>query len=161
MIDIDISKALKQPGKPFPFSYCGTPELQGFAWSEPLELRAEYEVLDNGDIRIKGSFRAMVEAQCVRCLAEIKYRIDYNFDEIFVKQGTEEDEYVFSGETMELDKMVYDAITLDVPQQLLCKEGCLGLCSQCGANLNERKCDCKANDGDKENSPFAKLKDWI
>jgi uncharacterized protein len=38
--------------------------------------------------------------------------------------------------------MVREQIVLALPGYPVCGEGCKGLCSVCGANLNERDCGC-------------------
>ena len=35
------------------------------------------------------------------------------------------------------------ALLLELPSRILCKEDCKGLCSQCGANLNDHECSCQ------------------
>lgn len=35
-----------------------------------------------------------------------------------------------------------EATFLALPTHPLCRTDCLGLCTQCGANLNDRKCNC-------------------
>jgi uncharacterized protein len=43
---------------------------------------------------------------------------------------------------------------MDLPIQVLCDPNCRGLCSQCGANLNEGDCGCAP---DTTASPLAGL----
>ena len=33
-------------------------------------------------------------------------------------------------------------LILAIPQKLLCKDDCSGLCPQCGSNRNKVRCDC-------------------
>jgi uncharacterized protein len=55
----------------------------------------------------------------------------------------EEDElYLYQGDHLDLVPMVREQIILASPMQPLCREDCLGLCPQCGQNLNERCCAC-------------------
>ena len=55
--------------------------------------------------------------------------------------GTGDDElrspYLDSSDDLDLARWARDALALAVPAQLTCGEGCLGLCPQCGANLND------------------------
>lgn len=176
MIDIDVSKALKQPGEQFAFEYSGIPDTPGIQFSEPLSINAEYSVTGSG-IRVFGWLRAVVDTECTRCLGNIDFSIAHQFDEMFEKADvgtgergreaavfdaetgeTPEGNYAFMGETLSLDKLVYDAIMLEIPPKLLCSEDCKGLCQKCGANLNEVDCGCNLNDGVDESNPFAKLK---
>jgi len=38
---------------------------------------------------------------------------------------------------------IRDNILLDVPLVLLCNEGCKGICSECGSDLNTNQCECQ------------------
>jgi len=49
----------------------------------------------------------------------------------------------FSGEEIDLSKLIRDQIILNVPYKALCHEECRGLCPRCGANLNEGDCGCE------------------
>ena len=51
-------------------------------------------------------------------------------------------------------------VLIELPLVALCDEECLGLCPQCGKNLNEGPCDCKPKDeeDDFSQNPFAVLK---
>ncbi len=162
MIDIDVSKALKQPGKSFSFSYTGLPELEDIHFAKPLELAVEYTVTGD-DVRVVGKLGAYVTEVCTRCLTAVVYGVAADINEIFVKTqvAAEEDadgNYAFFGETVSLDKLVYDAIMLALPQKLLCSEDCKGMCPKCGANLNETECGCDLENEVDESNPFYKLK---
>ena len=39
-------------------------------------------------------------------------------------------------------------LMLAVPQKLLCKESCAGLCPRCGRNLNRERCSCSVEEID-------------
>ena len=42
-----------------------------------------------------------------------------------------------------LDALVEEDLILDQPSKVLCSEECLGLCPQCGKDLNEGLYDCR------------------
>lgn len=48
------------------------------------------------------------------------------------------------GDTLDTSRILREQIELNVPMRALCKDGCLGLCPQCGQNRNESSCDCEA-----------------
>lgn len=69
-----------------------------------------------------------------------------------VEETEEEDElYLYQGDHLDLAAMVREQVILAAPMQPLCREDCLGLCSQCGQNLNERRCACPP---ERKPSPF-------
>ena len=43
---------------------------------------------------------------------------------------------------------IRDALTLELPLRVLCKEDCKGLCPKCGHNLNEGPCGCDLREED-------------
>ncbi|NTX16755.1 DUF177 domain-containing protein [Myxococcus sp. CA056] len=52
------------------------------------------------------------------------------------------DQEVFNGKTIDLDPIVREQVLLALPMNLVCKDDCKGLCSQCGTNFNEAQCEC-------------------
>jgi len=44
--------------------------------------------------------------------------------------------------TIDLDPDIREEIILSYPVKPLCKDGCKGLCPECGGNLNEGGCSC-------------------
>ncbi|WP_455243592.1 YceD family protein [Petrachloros mirabilis] len=55
-----------------------------------------------------------------------------------------DDRYFYQGDHLELAPMLREHIILAAPMQPLCREGCPGLCAQCGKDLNEGPCECPA-----------------
>ncbi|MCP9451643.1 MAG: DUF177 domain-containing protein [Nitrospira sp.] len=64
--------------------------------------------------------------------------------------------YYYSGDHLELAPMLREQLILASPMHPLCKEDCLGLCAQCGKDLNEGPCHCRGELGE---SPFLSLWD--
>jgi uncharacterized protein len=60
-----------------------------------------------------------------------------------------------NGEEMDLREIVREQIYLSLPVKSLCRENCLGLCPDCGANLNIKPCECSRDQG---HPGFLKLK---
>jgi len=48
----------------------------------------------------------------------------------------------YTGREIDLDPVVREQILLALPAYPLCREGCKGLCTVCGQDLNERECGC-------------------
>lgn len=102
-------------------------------------------------IYIKGTLHSTVTAECVRCLEDALIPIAIELDDIFYfpPYMAPEGEYTV-GENgfINLAPLVREMALLDVPMQPLCKPDCLGLCPQCGQNLNEGACACEEDDID-------------
>ncbi len=87
------------------------------------------------------------------CPLRLRPRVENTDVELVEKDFT-----VAGGDEGEVDlqELVMEQIFLSLPMRLLCREDCLGLCSECGANLNRKKCDCRKHTG---HSAFLKLKE--
>lgn len=86
---------------------------------------------------------------CDRCLTETEKTMNREFVHTLVlsAENEESDDIIVTanaaGYTLDLFSLVRDDILLELPIKHLCSETCLGLCPQCGQNLNEGKCNCK------------------
>ena len=49
---------------------------------------------------------------------------------------------------LDLSDVLRQYLLTDEPLKVLCREDCLGLCPECGADLNTEKCKCDAPDID-------------
>ena len=130
--------------------------------SGPLVGVGEAELLPHtgGEVRVKGSVKAVLESECDRCLGTARFDIDAPFD-LFYRPNTmandEEEHLIDEGETeigfyqlpgLELEDILREQVVLQLPMQHVCKPECLGLCPVCGGNLNETKCGCAPRPGD-------------
>jgi uncharacterized protein len=60
----------------------------------------------------------------------------------------------FRGPFIQLDDFFGELIALAMPIQPICREDCPGICSHCGTDLAEARCDCE---DERIDSPFAVL----
>lgn len=107
------------------------------------------------DARVKG----IVRAECHRCLAPFEMPVDASFTVVVKRgeppappEGAEEDDVVsvpVTGEAaFDLFPRVREAVILEMPIKLLCREECRGVCVKCGSNLNDGACGCDTGTGD-------------
>ncbi len=54
----------------------------------------------------------------------------------------------YSERSIPLRDLAAEQVQLSIPMKPLCTESCLGLCPQCGANLNGEGCSCQSAAGD-------------
>jgi uncharacterized protein len=99
---------------------------------------------ENDVFLMEGTLEISYISECYRCLKPLKNNMKLKISESFVHGDSPEqsDMYVFEGKTIDLSKVIYDNIILNLPMKQLCSENCRGLCSICGANLNEKQCGC-------------------
>jgi uncharacterized protein len=80
-----------------------------------------------------------LEGPCMRCLEPAQLDLDVEARE--VDQSRTEDEEMHSpyvvDDQLDLSRWAEDAIILALPNQLLCREDCAGLCPTCGEPLND------------------------
>lgn len=86
---------------------------------------------------------------CDRCAEDVEKHFDFSVKRIIVEELQNEDDdddyIVVKNREIDLDELVNEEVSLSLPNKILCKEDCKGLCTKCGANLNIKKCDCKAD----------------
>lgn len=107
-------------------------------------------------IRTKGSVSTHVRLKCSRCLSEFDFDLHSSFILIYSKAdqlSNDEDEVelgnedlvsvTYSGEEIDFSPEIAEQVIMELPIKPLCKEDCLGLCSNCGTDLNETDCGCE------------------
>ena len=60
---------------------------------------------------------------------------------------------------LDLDDFVYTETVVNLPMKHLCKANCKGVCSKCGKDLNDGKCDCPEKEIDPRLAVLAQLLD--
>ncbi|MFP3976048.1 MAG: YceD family protein [Dehalococcoidia bacterium] len=108
-------------------------------------------------ILVTGKLRAVVTNTCSRCLQEFEQVLDFELQEEFFPpkdiftgvpvpsdEGSEDVDGFSIGEDniLDLGEAVRQNMIISLPQKPLCSQGCAGLCSRCGHNLNYGMCDC-------------------
>lgn len=102
---------------------------------EPLSVKVE-AWKQGHELTVQIHMEGTKAYTCSLCLEE--------FDNVFEKDLTLH--YDIKGlDSVELDQDIRDEIISDHPIRILCQPDCKGLCSFCGANLNEESCDCRSN----------------
>ncbi|HET8874279.1 MAG TPA: DUF177 domain-containing protein [Gaiellaceae bacterium] len=87
------------------------------------------------------SFPVRLHGPCYRCLEDAVLDLSIHAREYQATSPGESDElrtpYVADNQ-LRLSDWARDAIAVELPEQILCREDCAGLCAVCGENLNER-----------------------
>ncbi|HEX8275630.1 MAG TPA: DUF177 domain-containing protein [Longimicrobiaceae bacterium] len=112
---------------------------------------------------VRGKVRGKVKMPCRRCLTETEHELDETVDFLFDEIRSDEEEEMEGevyplperGDELDLTDAVREQVLLRVPQYVLCREECRGLCPRCGADLNEAPCGCGPEE---EDSPWGALK---
>lgn len=102
-----------------------------------LELDLRLESVVEG-ILVSGSAGATLVGSCARCLTDLDGHEQFDVQELYYWPGrdAEEDALFVEDETVDLDPAIRDGVVLNLPFSPLCRDDCLGLCPECGADLN-------------------------
>jgi uncharacterized protein len=101
---------------------------------------------------------------CDRCLEEFQQDLSSGYGVMFVSEqdsveGDGEEVQVLSTDSTHVDLAddVRQFVVLGLPQKMLCREECAGLCPTCGSNLNLGKCECRQDEADSRWSELQKI----
>lgn len=172
-LPVDLSDKLENPGDSYPYScHIGAECYEVGDKNLNLPGGADCDVVftNAGDgILVTGIVRAHVTGECDRCLEPASFDIAaeleeyYLFDEPDDPESYEDGfELVGADRVIDLGDAISDAVVMETPFVVLCREDCLGLCPTCGANLNKGDCGCAsaAEEAwvDSDENPFSALK---
>jgi uncharacterized protein len=101
-----------------------------------LDLRLE-AVMDG--VLVTGSVSADLAAECGRCLEPVTSTLTAAVQELFSYEAPEgdDDAPLMVGDFIDLEPVLRDAVVLALPATPLCSPDCAGLCSECGARLED------------------------
>ena len=98
---------------------------------------------------MRGEGEVVLRIPCSRCLEPVEVPIHVEIeDKIDLKLSDEErarelnEQFYVSGYNLDVDRLVGNELTLNLPMKVLCREDCKGICNRCGTNLNYGTCDC-------------------
>ena len=143
--------------------------------SMPLELSAELAPIDlqrsmlafsgpvsftgtasnvGRQIVVTGTATANATLTCDRCLEKYAVQLSAELletfrraDEVSGDGADDDDERTYAtDDIIDLAEPIEQGFVLSMPMKLLCSDGCQGLCSRCGANLNKGACECPPAD---------------
>jgi uncharacterized protein len=101
---------------------------------DTVELELRLESVYEG-ILATGEVFALADAQCSRCLEEMKLEVEVDFQELFAYSVQSDDELTVDGEHIDLTQVVTDSVVLSLPFQPVCTKDCPGLCAECGFRM--------------------------
>lgn len=104
--------------------------------SVPVVLDVARMVGGGWSLRLR--FEARLIGPCMRCLADARPAFAVDAREVDQDGGGDEldSPYVESDE-LDLRGWAHDAFALALPNQILCRPDCAGLCAVCGVDLND------------------------
>jgi uncharacterized protein len=117
----------------------------------PVSVNGQLQATGQGEYLWRGSLRGALQAECRRCLGDVRSNLDINVDAaIFSTDPDAADDPDFyplleRASHIDIRDVAREELALAVPSRLLlCREECAGLCPTCGADLNAGVCGCSA-----------------
>ena len=110
---------------------------------------------------VRGEFSSSTNLECVRCLREFTYPLNWEITELyaFSKKSVSESGLLLPDDAhIDLAPLLREYALLEIPISPLHSPDCKGLCPECGQDLNLRDCGHRPQE---DASPFAKLKDLL
>jgi len=130
----------------------------------PVHVRGDLRITRlNSGLLFDLAFEATAFGPCQRCLEEARVEIvasDRAYQADHPEPGAEDEMTTpyLEGELLDTDRWAHDVLVLNVPDKLLCRDDCAGLCPQCGVSLNEEPEHAHAEAPDDR---WAKLRDLL
>ncbi len=118
----------------------------------PAEVEAGFEAqrATSGDV-FRLTFGARLHGPCMRCLRDAVAGVSVDAREYHAAADDApaelQTEYVVGGE-LQLSQWAHDAIATALPDQILCRRDCAGLCPACGKDLNDEPHDHEETSAD-------------
>jgi DUF177 domain-containing protein len=131
---------------------------------EPAEVETALDVqAASGGLYLKLALHTRVEGPCFRCLEPAGVDLDVRVSEYHSSDPGETDEELRSdyieGDELDIERWVRDSLVFALPDKILDRPDCAGLCPHCGERLEAGvEHDCGSVELD---SRWAKLRDLL
>ena len=131
----------------------------------PASVPVDVEIsLASGATVFEMRLRAHLSGACMRCLgfAELERPVSAReFHDPDAPVGDElHSDYVLDDQ-LQLSAWARDAVALEIPEQILCREDCAGLCPVCGKDLNAEPHEHLERDPDPRWAALEELKESL
>ena len=119
---------------------------------------------DTTDTILEQRFDARRHGPCFRCLEDAVLEVPVSAREYQAASPGDDEElrtiYV-EDDTLDLSAWARDAVALELPDKILCRRDCAGLCPVCGKNLNDEPHDHGEPEPDSRWAALAELKEKL
>jgi uncharacterized protein len=130
----------------------------------PDEVPAEFTVnrATTGTV-FRLRFTARLHGPCYRCLGDAVLDLPIEVRE-YEANNPDSDELrtpYLADDRLDLSAWARDSVALALPEQILCRPDCAGLCPTCGKNLNDEPHEHEQEGGDSRWSALEALRDRL
>jgi uncharacterized protein len=106
--------------------------------NSPVRLDLRLESVIEG-VLVTGTAVVQLRGECVRCLRPIAAEQQIDIQELYAYPSsdvTDDEASRLQGDLLDLEPLLREDVVVDLPFQPLCRDDCRGLCTECGADLN-------------------------
>lgn len=140
-------------------------------WAGPVAVRFSVTVAGSGEIVARGSVRGSMDRTCRRCLDPVQREVHHEITLVYVEAPLSKDQetnepadegtYLLPPGSISLDlgPALREEVILATNPYVVCSTHCLGLCPECGAELNEASCSCETVERDPRWDALLRLKE--
>src|SRR5437762_12684845 len=134
----------------------------GVVLAGPVQVTGRLHAAGEGRFYWQGSLRAQLAGECRRCLVPVPVAVVSDIRALFTQDPDaleDPDSYPLARDATQIDlrPALREELLLAVPQWVVCREDCRGLCPRCGKDLNAGPCGCPPA-ADPRWQPLAALK---
>ena len=134
--------------------------------ADPVRVAGRLQSAGEGRFYWRGSLSTRVAGVCRRCLVPVAPPVAAEIDALFSQDPDaleDPSSYPLARDATEIDlrPAVREELLLAVPQWVVCRDDCRGLCPRCGKDLNAGPCGCPAAPADGRWRSLAQLKDKL
>ncbi|MDO9409947.1 DUF177 domain-containing protein [Patulibacter sp.] len=114
---------------------------QGYAPDPDLqEVRLDISRMLGGGYALQLRFDTTIAGPCMRCLTPTRSEVEVDVRELEQKKRDPEEQFdsdYVKGDELDLHRWANDSFVFSLPVRVLCRPDCLGLCPECGKELND------------------------
>ena len=109
-----------------------------FRCTSPLNYELHLALVSKG-ILVTGIVNTKFSCKCDRCLTSYLHQLGSDDICHYVR--------IPNDNQLDLTEEIREDVLIGIPQIFLCSPNCVGLCSDCGQNLNIQNCSCRRSKG--------------
>lgn len=119
-----------------------------FPIAEASPVQLTLSNLGVGKALAEGTAEVTLLMECDRCLEPVSVTLELAFSrevtspDIADSVQLEENEDILEDGQINIETLMNNEILMNLPEKVLCRPDCKGICRLCGQNLNERECGC-------------------
>jgi len=149
MLQVDLRELARGPVNTRAELAGNDPLFEGLevALTEPVQVTGRLQAAGDGRFYWRGSLATRAAGECRRCLVPVAIPVAADVAALFSQDPDvleDPNSYPLEPDAtlIDLRPAVREELLLAVPQWVVCRDDCRGLCPRCGKDLNAGPCGC-------------------